>query len=58
MSRVTNGYGEMEFVVTPETTHILIRYALLGYLTPAPSRGFNQDCHPTRIISGQTATSV
>jgi hypothetical protein len=24
--RVTNGYGEMEFVVTPNTTHILIRH--------------------------------
>jgi hypothetical protein len=26
MPRVTNGYGEMEFVVTPATTHILIRH--------------------------------
>jgi hypothetical protein len=26
MPRVTNGYGEMEFVVTPSTTHILIRH--------------------------------
>jgi hypothetical protein len=26
MLRVTNGYGEMEFVVTPATTHILIRH--------------------------------
>src|SRR6267154_1805531 len=25
MPRVTNGYGEIEFVVTPNTTHILIR---------------------------------
>jgi hypothetical protein len=24
MPRVTNGYGEMEFVVTPKTTHILV----------------------------------
>ena len=24
MPRVTNGYGQMEFVVTPETTHILV----------------------------------
>ena len=26
MPRVTNGYGEIEFVVTPTTTHILIRH--------------------------------
>jgi hypothetical protein len=26
MPRVTNGYGEMEFVVTPATTHILIQH--------------------------------
>jgi hypothetical protein len=26
MPRVTNGYGEIEFVVTPKTTHILIRH--------------------------------
>ena len=26
MPRVTNGYGEIEFVVTPNTTHILIRH--------------------------------
>ena len=26
MPRVINGYGQMEFVVTPETTHILIEH--------------------------------
>lgn len=26
MPRVTNGYGQMEFVVTPETTHILVQH--------------------------------
>jgi hypothetical protein len=26
MPRVTNGYGQMEIVVTPETTHILIQH--------------------------------
>src|SRR5258708_9223832 len=26
MPRVTNGYGEIEFVMTPNTTHILIRH--------------------------------
>src|SRR5262249_2626628 len=28
MPRVTNGYGQMEFVVTPETTHILVFHVL------------------------------
>src|SRR5262245_31110425 len=26
MPRVTNGYGEIEFVVTPKTTHILVNH--------------------------------
>src|SRR5450755_1387481 len=26
MPRVTNGYGQMEFVVTPETTHVLVQH--------------------------------
>src|SRR6266581_8733864 len=26
MPRVTNGYGEIEFVVTPETTHVLVQH--------------------------------
>src|SRR5207302_3665455 len=26
MPRVTNGYGQIEFVVTPETTHILVQH--------------------------------
>jgi len=26
MPRVTNGYGQMEFLVTPETTHILVQH--------------------------------
>ena len=26
MPRVTNGYGEIEFVVTPDTTHILVQH--------------------------------
>jgi len=26
MPRVTNGYGEMEFVITPDTTHVLIQH--------------------------------
>jgi hypothetical protein len=28
MPRVTNGYGEIEFVVTPETTHVLVFHVL------------------------------
>jgi hypothetical protein len=47
MPRVTNGYGEMEFVVTRDTTHILIRHIDDNRRIFTDGRDWPQDPDPT-----------
>jgi hypothetical protein len=44
---VTNGYGEIEFVVTPKTTHILILHIDDDRRIFADGRGWPEDLDPT-----------
>jgi hypothetical protein len=47
MPRVTNGYGQMEFVVTPETTHILVFHVLDSRRIFTDGRAFPTDQDPS-----------
>jgi hypothetical protein len=47
MPRVTNGYGEMEFVITPETFHILVFHVLDSRRIFTDGREFPTDLDPT-----------
>ncbi len=47
MPRVTNGYGEIEFVVTPETTHILVFHVLDSRRIFTDGRDFPTDREPS-----------
>jgi hypothetical protein len=47
MPRVTNGAGEMEFVVTPATTHILIRHIDDDRRIFTDGRGWPDELDPT-----------
>jgi hypothetical protein len=46
MRRVTNGYGEMEFVITPETFHILVFHVLDSRRIFTDGRDFPTDVDP------------
>ena len=47
MPRVTNGYGEIEFVVTPETFHILVFHVLDSRRIFTDGRDFPTDVAPS-----------
>jgi hypothetical protein len=47
MPRVTNGYGEMEFVITPETFHILVFHVLDSRRIFTDGRDFPSDVDPS-----------
>jgi hypothetical protein len=47
MPRVTNGYGEMEFVITPETTHILVFHVLDSRRIFTDGRDWPTDVEPS-----------
>jgi hypothetical protein len=47
MPRVTNGYGEIEFVVTPETFHILVFHVLDSRRIFTDGREFPTDVAPS-----------
>ena len=47
MPRVTNGYGEIEFVVTPETTHVLVFHVLDSRRIFTDGRDWPTDRDPT-----------
>ena len=47
MPRVTNGYGEIEFVVTPETTYILVEHILDDRRIFTDGRDWPADLEPT-----------
>jgi hypothetical protein len=47
MPRVTNGYGEIEFVITPETFHILVFHVLDSRRIFTDGRDFPADVDPS-----------
>jgi hypothetical protein len=47
MPRVTNGYGEIEFVITPETFHILVFHVLDSRRIFTDGRDFPTDVAPS-----------
>jgi hypothetical protein len=47
MPRVTNGYGEIEFVITPETFHVLVFHVLDSRRIFTDGRDFPTDVDPT-----------
>jgi hypothetical protein len=47
MPRVTNGYGEMEFVITPDTTHVLIQHIHDNRRIFTDGRDWPRDLEPT-----------
>jgi hypothetical protein len=47
MPRVTNGYGEIEFVVTPETFHVLVFHVLDSRRIFTDGREFPTDVDPS-----------
>ena len=47
MPRVTNGYSEIEFVITPETTHILVFHVLDSRRIFTDGREFPTDLAPS-----------
>jgi hypothetical protein len=49
MPRVTNGYGEMEFVVTPDTTYILVDHILDDRRIFTDGRDWPADLEPTLL---------
>ena len=49
MPRVTNGYGEIEFVVTPETTYFLVEHILDNRRIFTDGRGWPADLEPTLL---------
>jgi hypothetical protein len=49
MPRVTNGYGEMEFVITPDTTYILVDHILDDRRIFTDGRSWPADLEPTLL---------
>jgi hypothetical protein len=49
MPRVTNGYGQMEVVVTPQTTHILVQHIHDNRRIFTDGRGFPAELEPTLL---------
>jgi hypothetical protein len=49
MPRVTNGYGEMEFIVTPDTTYILVDHILDDRRIFTDGRDWPADLEPTLL---------
>jgi hypothetical protein len=49
MPRVTNGYGEMEFIVTPDTTYILVDHIQDDRRIYTDGRGWPADLEPTLL---------
>jgi len=49
MPRVTNGYGEIEFVVTPETTYFLVEHILDNRRIFTDGRDWPADLEPTLL---------
>jgi hypothetical protein len=49
MPRVTNGYGEMEFVITPDTTYILVDHILDDRRIFTDGRNWPADLEPTLL---------
>jgi hypothetical protein len=49
MPRVTNGYGEMEFVVTPDTTYILVDHILDDRRIFTDGRDWPAELEPTLL---------
>jgi hypothetical protein len=49
MPRVTNGYGEMEFVITPDTTYILVDHILDDRRIFTDGRDWPADLEPTLL---------
>jgi hypothetical protein len=47
MPRITNGYGQMEIVVTPETTHVLIQHIHDNRRIFTDGRDWPKDIEPT-----------
>jgi hypothetical protein len=47
MPRVTNGYGQIEFVVTPDTTHILVQHIHDNRRIFTDGRGYPPEVEPT-----------
>jgi hypothetical protein len=47
MPRVTNGYGEMEFVITPETTHVLVFHVFDSRRIFTDGRDWPTDVEPS-----------
>jgi hypothetical protein len=49
MPRVTNGYGEMEFIITPDTTYILVDHILDDRRIFTDGRTWPTDMEPTLL---------
>jgi hypothetical protein len=49
MPRVTNGYGEIEFVITPETTYILVDHIQDDRRIYTDGRGWPAELEPTLL---------
>ena len=49
MPRVTNGYGEIEFVITPQTTYILVDHILDDRRIFTDGRSWPADLEPTLL---------
>jgi hypothetical protein len=49
MPRVTNGYGEIEFVITPKTTHILVDHIYDNRRIYTDGRTWPEDMAPTLL---------
>jgi hypothetical protein len=49
MPRVTNGYGEMEFIITPDTTYILVDHILDDRRIFTDGRTWPADMEPTLL---------
>ncbi|HEY6254468.1 MAG TPA: hypothetical protein VIY51_01615 [Xanthobacteraceae bacterium] len=49
MPRVTNGYGEMEFIITPDTTYILVDHILDDRRIFTDGRDWPADLEPTLL---------
>jgi hypothetical protein len=47
MPRVTNGYGEMEFIITPDTTYILVDHILDDRRIFTDGRGWPAELEPS-----------
>ena len=47
MPRVTNGYGEMEFIITPDTTYILVDHILDDRRIFTDGRDWPKEMEPT-----------